>query len=243
MRLVIAAVAALASGSAAAQPVPSLAAGEAVISVEAEGESHSRPDVMTISAGSITTGNTAADAVEANAALAQRLVAAIRGAGIEPRDVRTSQFAVEPRFANDDQRREELGPDGRPPRIVGYIVRNHLEVRLRDLSRADTLIGRLFEAGANSVSGPRFSLSDERPARRAAERAAIEEARAEAENYAAASGRRLGRLLRISDRRTQTDSDDEMIIVTGSSIRRTPIEPGEITTRTTVHVDFALAPQ
>ena len=245
MRLVGGFAAALlgATAPAAAQPVPALAPGEALISVEAEGRALARPDVMTISAGTVTAGATAAEAVAANAALAQRLVQAVRQSGIEARDVRTANFRVEPRF---DERSgpDGMGPGGRPPRIVGYVVQNMVEIRLRDLAGAENLVSRLFEAGANSVRGPVFSLSDDRSARRAAERNAVEEARAEADNYAAAVGRRVGRLLRISDRRSWTDTDrDGAIMVTGSRIPRTPIEPGEVETRAVVHVDFALAPQ
>lgn len=227
---------------AAAQPVTTLAPGEALISVEAEGRALSRPDVMTITAGTVTTGATAAEAVAANAALAQRMIEAVRRSGIQPRDVRTRHFRVEPRF--DERSDDGVGPDGRPPRIVGYVVQNSVEITLRDLADAEGLISRLFEAGANSVGGPSFSLADDRAARRAAERNAVEEARAEADNYAAAVGRRVGRLLRISDRRSWNDSPyDGGIVVTGSRIPATPIEPGEIETRAVVYVDFALAPQ
>lgn len=222
--------------------VPSLAPGEALLSVEATGSVRTRPDTMSMGAGTVSVGASAADAVAANAAMAQRVIAAIRSLGIEAGDVRTSSFSVQPRFeGNRDSDRP--GPDGRPPRIVGYVVENRFQITLRDLANAERLIARLFEAGVNSVQGPSFSLADDRAARRAAERAAIAEARAQAENYAAAAGRRLGRIIRISHQRSSTDSSGEAIIVTGSRIRATPIEPGEIETEATIFVDFALAPQ
>lgn len=238
MRLVVAALLALAAAPSAAQPMPTLAPGEALLSVEAEGRHMSRPDVMTIYAGTITTGTTAAEAVAANAVLAQRLIAAVRGNGIAERDVRTSNFSVRPSF---EYNRSEPGPDGKPPRITGYVVNNQIEVRLRNLANAEALIGRLFEAGANSVRGPSFSLSDDRSARRAAERAAVLEARAEAENYAQAIGKRVGRLVRLGDRRTYNEaSSNDVIVMRSFASSPTPIQPGEVTTRTTVYVDFAL---
>lgn len=223
-----------------AQPAIALGPGEALLSVQADGFARTRPDMMAINAGTVTTGTTAAEAVAANAALAQRLIAAVRGLGIEPRDIRTTSFSVNSQFEGD---RERPSADGRPPRITGYVVNNTVHVRLRELGNAERLIARLFEAGANSVRGPFFGLNDDRAARRAAERDAIAQARAEAENYAAAAGRRVGRLLRISERRTWTDNDGEAIVVTGSRMPATPIEPGEIETRVTVFVDFALAPE
>jgi uncharacterized protein YggE len=239
VRLVVALAAAAVATAAPAQPTAELAPGEALISVEAEGKVASRPDIMTITAGAVTTGSTAEEAVDANAALAQRLIAAVREAGVEARDVRTSDFAVRPTF----DRRESQSDESPPPRIIGYVAQNQVEIRLRELANAQSLIARLFAAGANNVRGPTFSLSDDRQARRAAERRAIEEARAEAENYAAAIGRRLGRVLRVSDRRSWTEPLTETVYVTGSRVRATPIEPGEVETRAVVFVDFALAPQ
>lgn len=199
----------------------------------------SRPDTMTIFAGTVTTGATAPEAVAANASLAQRLIAAVRGSGIAARDVKTLSFNVRPSFENN---RGELGPDGRPPRITGYVVTNQIQVQLRDLAGAGALIGRLFEAGANSVRGPSFSLTDDRSARRAAERAAIVEARAEAENYAAAVGKRVGRIVRIGDRRVSTPPTSSEIVMMASyaASEPTPVQPGELTTRASVYVDFAL---
>jgi len=226
----------------AAQPAITLAPGEALLSIEATGVSRTRPDVMTIRAGTVTAAATTADAVAANAALAQRVVAAIRAAGVAEADVRTVGFRVRPEFegALDSER---LGADGRPPRIVGYVVENTVEVRVRNLANAQRLITRLFEAGANSVQGPYFSLADDRAARRMAERDAIGQAREQANNYAAAVGRRLDRVLRISDRRTWTETDSEEIMLNQANVPETPIEPGEVETRATVFVDYALAPQ
>jgi uncharacterized protein YggE len=241
----LAALAALAAaGAAAAQPAVTLAPGETLLSIQADGSVRARPDTMTIAAGVVTTGATAGEAVAANSALAERLVATIRGAGIEARDVQTANFRVQPRFEGGRDR-DSLAPDGRPPMIVGYVVENGLSVQLRDLGKAREIISRLFEAGANSVSGPRFSLSGDRAraAEQAAERAAIAEATAKAENYAAAMGRRVGRVLRVSERRAWTDTNFDGIVVSGSRIAPTPIEPGEITTNATIFVDYALVPQ
>lgn len=225
-----------AAGQAPTQPLaPALQPGEAVISVQAEGVSRNRPDVMEIVAGATTTGETSQAAVRANAALVSRLVEVVRRSGIEARDVRTERLSVNPRFARDRDEYEQ-------PRILGYVAQNTLNVRFRDLSRASEIIEALFAAGANTVSGPRFSLSDGKPAQRAAERDAIAQARAEADNLAAALGKRVGRLLQVTDRQTYAEQRGygEAVVVTGSRIARTPVEPGEIETNATVYVDFVL---
>ncbi|HEY0149295.1 MAG TPA: SIMPL domain-containing protein [Allosphingosinicella sp.] len=239
--LALAGVTAPATPAAAQDVAISLAPGEVLLKVEAEGEHLARPDVVSIQAGVVTTGRTAKEALAANAQLANRLVLAVRGAGVEPRDMQTSNLAVTPQFARDRMDRDE---EEGVRSITGYVARNTLALRLRDLSKAADIINALFEAGANEVRGPRFSLSDPAPAIRAARLAAVAAARAEAETYAEALGMRVSRVLRVSEREPfDTDEEGGSIIVTGSAIRPAPLEPGEVSTSGRVWIDYALAPR
>jgi uncharacterized protein YggE len=114
---------------------------------------------------------------------------------------------------------------------------------LRDLAKAPDLIDGLFAAGANSVQGPVFSLAEPAPAERLARRAAVEAARLEAETYAEALGMRVSRVLRVSERGEFDSDGSNYITVTGSRVRRTPIEPGELTTSIRVWIDYAMLPR
>ena len=239
MRLVEAAfaIAVLAWPScAASQPQVQLAPGEILLSVEADGETRARPNVMKIDAGVVTTGRTATEATRANAELASRLIAAVHNAGVSAIDVRTRILGVQPRFAGDESGQGQTGNS--PPTITGYVARNQLDITFRDLRRGPEILDALLAAGANEVNGPTFLFADPVPQRRAAERHAVASAIAEAENYAAAAGKRVGRMIRISERQAWNDERGS-VILPGPNVR-TPIEPGEITTRATVFVDFAL---
>ena len=234
--------AAIAAAPAAAQEVPiALAPGEVLLQVQAEGEHRSRPDVMTVTAGVVSTGRTAKEALAGNAAAADRVVEALRMQGVTPEDMRTSELTVDPQIDPADQERADA--EDREPRIVGYLAKNQLEVRLRDLRRAPDVIDALFKAGANSIGGPRFALSDPLPAQREARRAAVAQARVEADTYAEALGMRVLRVLRVSERGRFDYQGGEEIVVTGSRIRRTPIEPGELTTSINVWIDYAMVPR
>jgi uncharacterized protein YggE len=242
MRLVIGAAlaaAVLGVSAAAAQSVPiALAPDEVLLNVEAEGVSRTRPDVMEITAAVVTTGRSAREALAANSALASRLIEAVRGHGVEARDVQTAELAVDPQFDRSDGERED-----RRPRITGYIVRNRLQLRLRDLTKAPQIVDSLFTAGANEVRGPIFSLSDPRPAQSRARRAAVEAAREEASAYAEALNMRITRVLRVSERGNFDVEHGDRIVVTGARIAATPIEPGEIRTNVRIWVDFAMTPK
>ena len=215
----------------------SLAPGEVLLKVEAEGAYRARPDLMSISAGVVTTGRSAKDALAANANLANRLLAAIRASGVEPRDVQTASLQVQPQFAGNRD-----GDEDAVRRITGYVAHNRLNVTLRDLSKAPAIINGLFEAGANEVEGPSFGFADPAPALGAARAAAVNEAKAEAETYAAALGMRVTRVLRVSERGNFVDNEGGEIVVTGRRISAAPVEPGEIATRVTVWIDYAMAP-
>jgi uncharacterized protein YggE len=241
MRLVAAFLAlALAAPAAAQNARLELRPGETLLEVEARGHQQSRPDVMTISAGVVTTGASAAEALRQNSILANRMIELVRSRNVGERDVRTTELRIAPRFERRPRGEDDDPEIGR--RIIGYVASNRVELRLRDLGRAPELLDALLQAGANSVQGPRFSLSNERPARLAAQRDAVRLAREEAEIYADALGMRVTRVLRVSERSRST-GDGDAIIVTGSRIPAPPIEPGEIETEVRVWVDFALAPQ
>jgi hypothetical protein len=238
------ALAALPAGV-SAQTVPiALAPGEVLLNVQAHGDHASRPDVMTITAGVVTVAASAREAMAGNSALAGRLIEAVRSHGIDPRDAKTAELSVVPQFedlSDDSAARAER--EGRGPRILGYVASNKLELRLRDLARAPDLIDALFSAGANSVQGPRFSLANPAPAQRLARRAAVAAAREEADTYAEALGMRVSRVLRVSERGSFEWEGEETIVVTGSLIKRPNIEPGEITTRIQVWIDYAMVPR
>jgi uncharacterized protein YggE len=239
--LIAAAALALAGPARAQDVVISLAPGEVLLRVQGEGVYRSRPDLMAITAGVVTTGSTARAALAANSELANRLIEAVRASGIAARDVQTSNLTVDPQFEEGDRQRAER--EDRQPRITGYIARNRLHLTLRDLRRAPDIVDALFAAGANEVRGPHFGHSDPAPALRAARRAAVEAAREEADTYAEALAMRIVRVLRVSERSSFSDEDEGTIIVTGSRIPATPLEPGEISTEATVWIDYAMAPR
>jgi uncharacterized protein YggE len=207
-----------------------------ILQIEANGSVAVLPDQMMVYAAVVTTGATAAEALDSNNALAARLIDAVRNSGLRVGRLKTSQLTVTPRFAGN--RRD----DEAPAQILGYVARNQLNVELAQIDQAGALISRLFEAGANEIRGPIFSLKDPAPAQRRAERAAIVQARAEAENYASALGMKVDSVIRLFDRNFR-DRADSTIVVTGSRIQPTPIEPGEITYEATVHAEFLLEPQ
>jgi uncharacterized protein YggE len=210
------------------------------VRIVGEGKASVRPDMMALSAGVVTTGATAAAALGANNEQVARLLDAVRNSGIAVRSLKTANLEVRPRFAGPDRR--GVDDDG-PARIVGFVARNTLNVELDRIATAGPLVSLMFEAGANEIAGPRFAIKDPSDARRKAERAAILDARAQADNYAAALGMKVARLARITDSNFNEGRAMNEIVVTGSRIAATPIEPGEVEVKVTVSAEFQLEPR
>ena len=115
-----------------------------------------------------TVGRARAAAAEAMAAI----LAAVSGAGVDRRDVRTTLLSVQPRY---DYR------DGKAPALAGYDLANVVEVTVRDLGALGAVIDGALTAGATSLDGLAFRVEDPREAERAARTAAVAEARARAD--------------------------------------------------------------
>jgi uncharacterized protein YggE len=215
---------------------PMVAANETILRVEGVGRIAAAPEVMAFTVGVVTTGESAAAALDANNRKLAPVIAVLREAGIPPEQIQSSDLSVEPQFADTRNATAD--------RILGFRASSAVTVQSRDLERAGDLVSALFDAGANSITGPEFAVAEENveALTRRAEAEALREARAQADATAAALGMRVARVLLVSDSQVQLSKGSGYIVVTGSRIARTPIEPGEITVEARYDLEFALVP-
>jgi hypothetical protein len=165
------------------------------IVVNGTGEASARPDMAGISAGVVVQADTASAALADNTRAMNAVLEQLSAAGLAADDVQTSQFAVTPLY---EHRRPD--PDTtEPPRIVGYQVSNQVMVQVRDLDRLGAILDALVSAGANSINGPWFEIADPKQLEGEARDAAVADAVARAERYAAAAGVRLGEIISIEE--------------------------------------------
>src|SRR5690606_34896635 len=156
------------------------------ITIEGRGEVLAAPDMAHINSGVTTQGATAREALDANTAAMAELIAELKAAGIEARDIQTSGFSVNPNYVYTDER-DENGYT-LPPRINGYQVSNTVTVTVRKLDALGSILDKSVTVGANTVNGVSFSVADPSDLYNEARKAAFADARAKAELYAAAAG-------------------------------------------------------
>lgn len=182
----------LAAGPAFAQamPVPVQTITGTVLEVSADGESTRTPDLATITAGVVTQAADAAGAMRENATRMDRVIAALKRAGIADKDVRTASISLQPQYRY---------AENQPPVITGYQATNTVTVKFRDIGKAGSVLDALVATGANQINGPDLGLDDPAAAMDEARLDAMKKARARAELYARAAGLSVKRILSISE--------------------------------------------
>lgn len=160
------------------------------LNLSAYGETKIAPDMATISLGVMTEAATAAAAMQANAGQMSRVIAALKRAGLEDRDIQTSQLNLSPQYRYEQNQ---------PPKLVGYQASNQVTITVRELNRLGQVVDATVASGANQVHGISFGLNDPTQAENAARRAAVKALEAKAALYADATGHRIVRLVSLSE--------------------------------------------
>jgi uncharacterized protein len=160
------------------------------VTVSGNGRAAVTPDRFTFQVGVQTVAATVDDAVTENNRRVAAVIAALKKAGAQDKDIQTSQFSIYPQ--QDYQ-------EGKLPRILGYNVTNTVTVRSTKVADAGRLLGIAVGAGVNTSSGINFEVSDPARGRDQGLKAAFEDARAKATLLAQAAGRTLGRAIEITE--------------------------------------------
>jgi uncharacterized protein YggE len=183
---------ATALGLVLALPLAAPAALAETLTVTGEGATEIAPDLATLQVGVTTTADTAAEALAANSAALDAVLQRLRDAGVEDRDLQTSNLSVTPNWTGYDS-------SSSGPQISGYTAMNMVTVKIRKLDGLGVVLDAAVQDGANTLNGLTFGLADPRPAMDAARQAAVEDAKAKAALYAAAAGVKLGKIEAITE--------------------------------------------
>jgi uncharacterized protein YggE len=171
---------------------PALADDPYVVVVDGQATIEAAPDLAYLSMGVEARAPGVQAAAASVAERVERVLALTRGLGIPDRHVSTAAASVRPDFDYRGNNR----PDG--PRLIGYVVRRQITIRLDDLD----LIGRVtegaLEAGVNSLSDAVFDTTRRAELEREAMGRAVADARSRAEAIAAADGARAGKARRLT---------------------------------------------
>ena len=200
-----------------------------VISVTGEATVSVPPDQAQIDGGVTSEAKTAREASDANNTAMGKVLLALKGAGIEEKDVQTSRLSLQPQSAPN-----RPGPSA----IVSYRASNRVTVRLRDVTKVANVIDTLVGAGANEIGGINFVVTQASKLLDEAREQAIADARRKAEIYAKAAGVTLGAPLSIAEQGSPGPIPFRKMAV--GMAASTPVAQGEETLAVTVSVSWAI---
>jgi len=163
-----------------AQSTPSPMENPRTISVGGTGIVTVDPDLATITIGAQNQSKSLATAQEENSTAITTVTKVLTDSGIETKDIQTSGYTINPVTKYDD--------NGNYAGIIGYQVDTVLSVTVRDITKVGTLLDAVVSAGANQVLGVSFSVADPAKPTSEARKAAVDDARAKADELAQASG-------------------------------------------------------
>lgn len=201
------------------------------ISVTGEANISVPPDNASVDAGVATDAKTAREASEANNVAMGKVMAALKTANIDAKDIQTSRLSLQPQYAPN-----RSGPSP----IVGYRASNRVTVRIHDVTKVANVIDTLVGAGANDIGNVNFGVSQASKLLDDAREKAIADARRKAEIYAKAAGVTLGTPLSISEEGAPQPVFRGKMAVPMAAAAPTPIAQGEETLSVSVSVTWAI---
>ncbi len=169
--------------------------GDGTITVSGHGTVQVIPDIAVISTGVQAQAATAGEAMDTVGAASQRLIDTLKGVGLADEDIQTSGLGLYPTYGRDASE------------ITGYQASTNVTAKIRDVDSVsgvlDALKGLVGEQ--LTLSGISFSYDEPETVMADARAAAVDNARARAEQYADAAGVELGPIVRIIESSVPTD--------------------------------------
>jgi hypothetical protein len=223
----VAAVAAVPAFAASGADTPAAATAGGKITVNGNGLVESTPDVVQWSFGVTAEADASAAALARVNTAGNKVVAAVRAAGVAQKDIRTEQVSISPQY-------DQTG------KISGKIVASKsVHVTVRSLAQAGKVVDLAVDAGATSVGGPMFDVTEREKLYRQALKAAVAAARVNAQTLADASGLALGRVLEVQEAGGVQPMPAAAESLRAGADAGTQIEPGQASTYASVTVTFA----
>ena len=207
------------------------------ILVAGEGSVDIAPDMAVLHLTVMREAATAREALTANSAAMAKVLDAMTTLGIAKQDLQTSSFNIQPRYTTPP--RQATGA-GEAPKLVGYIVRNALTVRVRDISRVGDVLDRSVSLGVNEGGDIRFTNDDPSAAITQARTAAMKEALSKASTLAKAAGVMVGKVLEISEQQHSPRPMPMARMAMDYKVGSAPIAAGENSYKVTVNVTLAI---
>ncbi len=220
------------SGLPSAFAVESLNSQGPILVVTGVGQVNVKPDQAKITLAVVSSGKTLGKLQEENSLTVTQVIDALLEEGLKRDQIETTRFNAWPQYVYSS------GEERLPPEIVGYQVRNEITVTLNNLQNIGQIIEVALKAGANEVQNIAYSLQNDSLVQARALTKACSNANIKASAIAQALGIKIGTVVSVKE--GITPSETYPIHVSTAAGRDIPIQPGNITARSTVTITYLI---
>jgi uncharacterized protein YggE len=202
------------------------------LSLTGSGAVKTTPDKVDISTGVTSEAKTAGEALDQNTEAMAKVVQALKEDGIEPKDIQTTNFSVNPVY--------EQKAEGRPPVVIGYRVTNQVRISLHDIKKLGAILDKVVSLGANQIDSIEFGVEEPEALKDEARKLAIKNVSENAKLYADAAGVGLGPILAISEEDSSYQPRYAPAATRMEMAKDVPIEAGTATVEVRVSVTWEI---
>lgn len=191
------------------------------------------PDIAYISIGVHSEAKSAAEAVASNNSQTQAVIDAIKGQGVDAKDIQTTNFSV--------YQQEKFAPTGESLGTF-FMTDNTVYVTMRDITKIGDILDAAINAGANTIYGISFDVQDKEAALATGRDQSMTDAQAQAEALAIAAGVTLGDVQSISYYSSSPSPIyyDNKAAGMGGGGASVPISAGQLTLTVSVSVVYGI---
>jgi uncharacterized protein len=122
--------------------------------VTASASTQIKPDKVTVSLGVETTNTKAKAALAANSELMNKIINALKTAGVKQNETSTSSFSITPN--------RNYSVDTNQGNLTGFTVSNSIQIDSSNVNDTSEWVDIAVSSGANNVNSIYFSLSDKK---------------------------------------------------------------------------------
>ena len=192
------------------------------------------PDIAYVSIGVHSEAESAKAAVATNNSQTQAVIDAIKGQGVDAKDIQTTNFSV--------YQQQKFSPAGEDLGTL-FMTDNTVYVTMRDITKIGDILDASVNSGANSIYGISFDVQDKETALATGRDQAMADAKAQAEALTKAAGATLGEVQSISYYSSAPFPmyyDNKVASAGMGGGASTPISSGQLTFTVSVTVVYGL---
>ncbi len=202
------------------------------VSTEGRASLKVSPDIAWITVTAESRAARTADAQKLNATAIDSVRASLKAAGVPDDAAKTRSYSVEPQMQYTDGK----------AKVIGYIARQSLDVRVDDLSKLGAVIDAAGGSGATSISDIRYDVKDRAAIETKLLSDAVRDGMTRARAMASGAGKEVLTIWRIDEQRFSDNGPRPMYRgdVAMMAEKQTVIAPNELEIQARVSITVLL---